>query len=172
MIKCLKPFFFLFFFYSISGTVCPSANNQNSHIFCMLWFIKKHVTDANEIYTFPEIKIICPGTLFLDLFYNFDHWFRGQVARPQLIKNNTNTASYGLPKNMLATRMNSIRFPEITIICPGTLFLDLFYNFDHWFHGQVARPQLIKNNTNTVSYGLPKNMLATQIFPMRFSVQL
>ena len=70
---------------------------------------------------------------------------------------------------MLATRMNSIRFSEITIICFETLFLGLFYNFDQLFHGQFARPQLIKNNTITASYGLQKNMLATRKNSVRLS---
>ena len=52
--------------------------------------------------------------------------YHGQFARPQLIKNNTITASYGLHKNMLATRKNSIRFSEITIICQKNFFFFFF----------------------------------------------
>ena len=86
--------------------------------------------------------------------------FHGQFARPQLIKNNTITVTYGLQKNMLATRKNSVRFSEITIICIKTFFFYFFFLyfvfFYHEFQGQFVRPQLIKILTYFACYGLQK----------------
>ena len=36
----------------ISGTICPSTIHKKFHIFIVVWFLKKHVTDAYEFYTF------------------------------------------------------------------------------------------------------------------------